>query len=131
MTTKRAVLRPFGHRGPQGPPDARARFRPGGPPPTTTKPTDGGSPTTNDQLAIAADQVRITHNRPATDVEAGAQALPKAPGRGWSAWLANVKRRRALAREKRLEWIERQQRLERRKRESGEYVPDRWHDRYG
>ena len=115
MTTKRGVLRPFGRRGPQGPPDARARFRPGGPPPTTTKPTE----------------IQLTHNRPATDVEAGAQALPKAPGRGWSAWLANVKRRRQLAREGRLECIERQQRLERRKRESGEYVPDRWHHRYG
>ena len=86
---------------------------------------------TNDQLAIAADQIPITHNRPATDAEAGALALPKAPGRGWSAWLANVKRRRQLAREERLEWIERQQRLERRKRKSGEYVPDRWHHRYG
>ena len=70
---------------------------------------------TTEQLAIA-------------EVGAGAQA---SPGRGWSAWLANVKQRRQLAREGRLEWIERQQRLERRKRESGEYVPDRWHHRYG
>jgi hypothetical protein len=69
-------------------------------------------------------------SRPATGVEAGTPALPKAPGRGWSAWLANVKRTRALAREKRLEWIERQQSLERRKRKSGEYVPDRRHHRY-
>jgi hypothetical protein len=84
---------------------------------------------TNDQLAIAADQIRITHKRSATDVEAGAQ-LPQAPGRGWSAWLGNVKRRRQLATEERLEWIERQQRLERRKRQSGEYVPDPWQDRY-
>jgi hypothetical protein len=82
---------------------------------------------TKDRLAIAADQIRITHNRPATDVETGARALPKAPGRGWSAWLANVKRRRRLARERRLESIERQQRLERRRRQSGEYVPDRRH----
>jgi hypothetical protein len=85
---------------------------------------------TKDRLAIAADQIRITHNRPATDVEAGARALPKAPGREWFAWLANFKRRRRLAREERLEWIERQQRLERRKRQSGEYVPDRRHHRY-
>jgi hypothetical protein len=85
---------------------------------------------TNDQLTIAADQIRITHSRPATGVEAGAQALPKAPGRGWSAWLANVKRRRQLAREGRLECIERQQRLERRKRQSGEYVPPRQHHRH-
>jgi hypothetical protein len=82
---------------------------------------------TKDRLAIAANQTRITHNRPATGVEAGARALPKAPGRGWSAWLANVKRRRRLAREERLKSIERLQRLERRKRESGEYVPDRRH----
>ena len=82
---------------------------------------------TKDRLAIAAHQIRITHNRSATGVEAGAQALPKAPGRGWSAWRANVKRRRRLAREERLELIERLQRLERRKRESGEYVPDRRH----
>jgi hypothetical protein len=82
---------------------------------------------TKDRLAIAANQIRITHNRPATGVEAGARALPKAPGRGWSAWLANVKRRRRLAREERLESIERQQRLERRKRQSGQYVPDRRH----
>ena len=82
---------------------------------------------TKDRLAIAANQIRITHNRPATGVEAGPQALPKAPDRGWSAWLANVKRRRRLAREERLESIERLQRLERRKRESGEYVPDRQH----
>ena len=82
---------------------------------------------TRDRLAIAADQNRITHNLPATGFEAGAQALPKAPGRGWSAWLANFKRRRRLARAERLEWIERLQRLERRKRESGEYVPDRRH----
>ena len=86
---------------------------------------------TKDRLAIAADQIRITHNRPATDVEAGARALPKAPGREWSAWLANFKRRRRRAREERLEWIERQQRLERRKRQSGEYVPDRRHHRHG
>jgi hypothetical protein len=84
---------------------------------------------TNDQLAIAADQIRITHNRPATRVEAGTQAWPKAPGGGWSAWLANVKRTRQLAREGRLECIERQQRLERRKRQSGEYVPARQHHR--
>ena len=82
---------------------------------------------TKDRLAIAANQIRITHNRSATGVEAGARALPKAPGRGWSAWLANVKRRRRLARKERLECIERLQRLERRKRQSGEYVPDRWH----
>ena len=82
---------------------------------------------TKDQLGIAANQTRITQNRSATGVEAGARALPKAPGRGWSAWLANVKRRRRLAREERLESIERLQRLERRKRESGEYVPDRRH----
>jgi hypothetical protein len=74
---------------------------------------------TRDRLAIAADQIRITHNRSATGVEAGA-------GRGWSAWLAHVRRRRRLATEERLESIERLQRLERRKRESGEYVPDRW-----
>jgi predicted NAD/FAD-binding protein len=80
-----------------------------------------------DRLAIGADQIPITYNRPATGFEADAQALPKAPGRGWSAWLANVKRRRRLAREERLEWIERLQRLERRKRQSGEYVPDRRH----
>ena len=73
---------------------------------------------TKDRLAIAANKIRITHNRSAAGVEAGARALPKAPGRGWSAWLANVKRRRRLARE---------ERLERRKRESGEYVPDRRH----
>ena len=107
MTTKPRVLRPFGHRGPQGPPDARSRM-------------------TRDRLAIAADQIRIAHNRPATGVEARAQAL-NAPGRGRSAWLANVKRRRRLAREGRLEWIERQQRLQRRERQSGEYVPDRRH----
>jgi hypothetical protein len=86
---------------------------------------------TKDGLAIAADQIRITHNRPATGVEAGAQVLPKAPGRGWSAWLANVKRRHRLAREQRFETIEQQQRLERRKRQSGEYVPGRGRDRYG
>jgi hypothetical protein len=86
---------------------------------------------TNDQLAIAADQIRLAHNRPATDVEAGAQALPKAPARRWSAWLGNVKRRRQLAREGMLEGIERQQRLERHKRKSGEYVPDRWHHWHG
>ena len=85
---------------------------------------------TKDRLAIAANQIRITHNRSATGVEAGARALPKAPGRGWSAWLANVKRRRRLAREERLESIERQQRLERRKRQSGPYVPDRRHPRH-
>ena len=84
---------------------------------------------TKDRLAIAANQIRITHNRSATGVEAGAQALPKAPGRGWSAWLANVKRRRQVAREGRLECIERQQRLERRKLQSGEYVPARQHHR--
>jgi hypothetical protein len=84
---------------------------------------------TKDRLAIAANQIRITHNRSATGVEAGARALPKAPARGWSAWLANVKRRRRLARSERLESIERLQRLERRKRESGEYVPDRQHPR--
>ena len=106
MTTRPGLLGPCGHRGPHGPPDAR-------------------SPMTKDRLAIAADKVRITDNRPATDVEAGTQALPQAPG-GWSAWLANVKRRRRLAREERLEWIERLQRLERRKRQSGEYIPDRW-----
>jgi hypothetical protein len=82
---------------------------------------------TKDRLAIAADQIRITHNRSATGVEAGAQPLPKAPGRGWSAWQANLKRRRQLARERRLESIERQQRLDRRRRQSGEYVPDRRH----
>ena len=82
---------------------------------------------TKDRLAIAANQIRITHNRPATGVEAGAWALPKAAARGWSAWLANVKRRRQLAREKRLESIERLQRLERRERQSGQYVPDRRH----
>ena len=80
-----------------------------------------------DRLAIAANQILITHDRSATGVEAGAQALPEAPVRGWSAWLANVRRRRRLAREERLESIERVQRLERRKRESGEYVPDRRH----
>jgi hypothetical protein len=85
---------------------------------------------TNDQLAIAAEQIRLAHDRPATDVEAGAQALPKLPARRWSAWLGNVKRRRRLAREGMLEAIERQQRLERRKRKSGEYVPDRWHHWY-
>jgi hypothetical protein len=85
---------------------------------------------TNNQLAIAGHQIRITHNRPATGVEAGALALPKAPVRGWSAWLTNVKRRRQLARDGTLESIERQERLERRKRESGEYVPDRRHHRY-
>jgi hypothetical protein len=82
---------------------------------------------TKDRLAIGADQIRITHNRPAIGFEAGAQALPKAPGHGWSAWLANLKRRRRLAREERLERIERLQRLERRERQSGEYVPDRRH----
>ena len=82
---------------------------------------------TKDRPAIAANQIRITHNRPATGVEAGAQALPKAPGRGWSAWLANVQRRRRHAREERLESIERLQRLERRKLQTGEYVPDRRH----
>ena len=82
---------------------------------------------TKDRRAIAANQIRITHNRSATGVEAGARALPKAPNRGWSAWLANVKRRRRLAMEERLESIERLQRLERRKRGSGEYVPDRPH----
>jgi hypothetical protein len=82
---------------------------------------------TKDRLAIAANQIRSTHKRSATGVEVGARALPKAPGRGWSAWLANVKGRRRLAREERLEWIERLQRLERRKRQSGEYVPDRRH----
>jgi hypothetical protein len=86
---------------------------------------------TDDQLAIAADPTRISQGPHATDVVAGAQALPKSLGREWSAWLANVKRRRRLAREGRLEWIERQQRLERRKRKSGEYVPDPWHHRYG
>lgn len=111
MTTKPGVSRPSGHQGPQGPSDA-------------------GSPMTKDRLAIAADQIRVTHNRPATGVEAGAEALPKAPGRGWSAWLANVKRRRRLAREERLEWIERLQRLERCKRQSGEYVSHRRHPSY-
>lgn len=111
MTTNPGVLRPFGHRGPQGPPDA-------------------GSQMTKDRLAIAADQIRITHNRPATGIEAGAEALPKAPGRGWSAWLANFQRRRRLAREERLEWIEREQRLQRRARQSGQYVPDRRHPPY-
>ena len=82
---------------------------------------------TKDRLAIAANQIRISHNRSATGFEAGARALPKAPGRGWSAWLANVKRRRQLATEERLESIERLQRLERRKRQSGEYVPERRH----
>jgi hypothetical protein len=82
---------------------------------------------TKDRLAIAANQIRTTHNRPATGVEAGARALPKAAGRGWSAWLTNVKRRRQLAREKRLESIERLQTLERRERQSGQYVPDRRH----
>lgn len=84
---------------------------------------------TKDLLAIGADQIRITHDRSATGVEAGTRALPKAPGRGWSAWQANVKRRRRLVREERLELIERLQRLERRKRQSGEYVPDRRHPR--
>ena len=111
MTTKRGVLRPFGHRGPQGHPDAR-------------------SPMTKDRLAIAADQIRITHNRSATSLQAGAPALPKAPGRGWSARLANVKRSRRLAREERLEAIERLRRLERHRRQSGEYVPDRRHPPY-
>jgi hypothetical protein len=82
---------------------------------------------TKDRLAVAADQIRITHNRPAPGAEAGAEALPKAPDRGSSAWLANVKRRRQLAREERLDCIERLQRHERRKRQSGEYVPDRRH----
>jgi len=86
---------------------------------------------TDDQPAIAADPIRLAHNRPATDVEAGAQALPKAPARRWSAWLGNVKRRRQLAREAMLEGIERQQGLERRKRKSGEFVPDRWPHWYG
>ena len=108
MTTKPGVLRPFRDRGPQRPPDA-------------------GSPMTKDRLAVGADQIRITDNRPATGVEAGVEALPKAPGRGWSAWLANVKRSRRVAEAGRLEWIEREQRLERRKRQSGEYVPDRRH----
>ena len=108
MTAKPGVLRPFRDRGPQGPPDAR-------------------SPMTKDRLAVAADQIRITDNRPATGFEAGAHALPKAPGCGWSAWLVNVKRRRRLARAEMLEWIEREQRLERHKRQSGEYVPDRRH----
>ena len=112
MTTKRGVLRPFGRRGPQGHSDAR-------------------SPMTKDRLAIAADQIQCTHNRSATGCDAGAPASPKAPGHGWSAWLANVKRRRRLAREEKLESIERLERLERRKRQSGEYVPDRWHHRYG
>ena len=99
MTTKPGVLRPFGRRGPQGPPDA-------------------GSPLTKDRRASAADQIWITHNRTATGVVAGAEVLRKAPGRGWSAWLANVKRRRRLARE---------ERLERREQQSGEYVADRRH----
>jgi hypothetical protein len=85
---------------------------------------------TKDRLAIAANQIQITHNRPATGVEAGARPLPKAPGRGWSAWLVNVKQRRRLARQERLDWIERLQRLERRKRESGDYIPDRRHPRH-
>jgi len=110
MTTKPGVFGPFGHRGPQGPPDA-------------------GSPMTKGRLAIA-EQIRITHNRPATGVEAGAEALPKALGRGWSAWLANVRLRRRLVRQERLEQIERLQSLERRKRQSGEYVPDRRHPPY-
>jgi hypothetical protein len=83
---------------------------------------------TKDRLATAANQIRITHNRLA--VKSGARALPKAAGRGWSAWLANVKRRRRLAREQRLESIERLQRLERRQRQSGQYVPDRRHPRH-
>jgi len=83
-----------------------------------------------DRLAIAADQIRITHNRPATGVEAGAQTPPKAPGRAWSAWLANLKRRRRLAREERIECIERLQRLARRERQSGEYVPVGRHPPY-
>ena len=82
---------------------------------------------TKDRLAIAAHQIRITHNRRATGVEAGAEPLPKALGRGWSTWLANVKRRRRVAKAERLEWIERQQRLERHKRKYGEYVPDHHH----
>ncbi|HEY4428956.1 MAG TPA: hypothetical protein VGN08_12195 [Solirubrobacteraceae bacterium] len=82
---------------------------------------------TKDRLAIAANQIRITHNRPATGVEAGARALPKAAGRGWSVWLADVKRGRRLARAETLESIERLQRLERRKRQSGQYVPHRLH----
>ena len=82
---------------------------------------------TRDRLAIAANQIRITHNRPVTGVEDGARAVPKAADRGWSAWLASVKRRRRLVREERLESIERLQRLERRKRQSGHYVPDRRH----
>ena len=85
---------------------------------------------TKDRLAIAANNIRITHNRSAAGVEAGARALPKAPGRGWSAWLANVKRRRRRAREERLESIERLQRLERRERQSGHYVRDRRHPRH-
>ena len=85
---------------------------------------------TKDRLAIAANQIQITHDPSGTGVEAGARALPKAPGRAWSAWLANVKRRRRLARDERLESIERLQRLERRKRQSGEYVPDRQHYRH-
>ena len=105
MTTNRGVLRPFGHQGPQG----RAHV---------------GSPMTKDRLTIAADHIRITPAAPGDEV--GTQA----PGRGWSAWLANVKRRRRLAREERLEWIERLQRLERRKRQSGQYVPDRQHPPY-
>jgi hypothetical protein len=82
---------------------------------------------TKDRLAIAANQIRITHNRPATGVDDDARALAKAAGRGWSAWLANVKRRRRLAREERLESIERLQRHQRRKRQSGQDVPDRLH----
>ncbi len=82
---------------------------------------------TEDRQTIAADQIRITHDRSVTGVAAGARRLPKGQGRGWSAWLANVKRRRRLGREERLESIERLQRLERRKRQSGEYVPDRPH----
>ena len=84
----------------------------------------------NDQLAIAADQIRITHNQLATGADAGVRAWPMAPDRGWSAWLANVKRRRQRAREERLECIEREQRLERRKRQAGEYVPARQHHRH-
>lgn len=82
---------------------------------------------TKDRLAIAANHIRITYIRRAPGVEAGARALPKPPRHGWSAWLANVKRRHRLAREERLESIALLQRLERRKRESGECVPDRRH----
>ena len=130
MTTNRECFGPLGIEGCTDVRIPALASDPGGPPPTTARPTQAGNPMTKDRLAIAADQIRISHNRPATGVEAGAQALPKAPGRGWSPWLANVQRGRRLAREGRLESIERQQSLERRRRQSGEYVPGRRHPPY-